>query len=403
MELSNFSKALVVHDLEGLKHAAPNESSPMAMNQVQHGYEDPLLLNSKKLQDELEWYGSKIKEHEDNLKFLKAQKNQLDDSIGDVQVRLGKFNSSSAIKLEGDESLYARNDKDTLLQIMKYDKSAAGILCQVQAHQDFQNSSSILTQDVVGVVATLGQVEDDMLSRLLSEHLGLDTMLAIVCKSYDGVKALEVYDNEGRVNKCSGIHGLGTSIGRPLQADDPQRRLNITKPKLPNGEIPAGFLGFAVNMIEVDTKHLHYLTASGCGIRETLFYNLFSRLQVYRTRSNMVDALPCISDGAISLDGGMIKSNGIFSLGSREDVDLLFPKPSKVSDISMDYLEIEKQMKKQQWERERLKEDTRRVQAMLDQAKLGFQKKKQEFVKFLADSAKYLSQAEKEVNVSDYQ
>lgn len=100
-------------------------------------------------------------------------------------------------------------------------------------------------------------------------------------------------------------------------AEDPQKRLDITKPTHPNGEIPAGFIGFAVNLIKVDTDHLHCLTADGCGIRETLFYNLFSCLQIYRTRSDMLHALPCVTDGAISLDGGMIRSNGVFSLGSR--------------------------------------------------------------------------------------
>jgi len=70
-------------------------------------------------------------------------------------------------------------------------------------------------------------------------------------------------------------------------------------------------------MINVEFTNLFYLTGSGYGLRETLFYNLFSRLQVYRTREDMVLALPCISDGAISLDGGMMKGTGIFSLGNR--------------------------------------------------------------------------------------
>lgn len=42
-------------------------------------------------------------------------------------------------------------------------------------------------------------------------------MLAIVCKTYEGVKALEIYDKEGCINKGSGLHGLGASIGRALE------------------------------------------------------------------------------------------------------------------------------------------------------------------------------------------
>lgn len=42
-------------------------------------------------------------------------------------------------------------------------------------------------------------------------------MLAIVCKTYDGVKALEFYDNEGCINISSSLHGLASSIGRTLE------------------------------------------------------------------------------------------------------------------------------------------------------------------------------------------
>ena len=42
-------------------------------------------------------------------------------------------------------------------------------------------------------------------------------MLAIVCKTYEGVKALEVYENEGCIKKTAGLHGLGLSIGRTLE------------------------------------------------------------------------------------------------------------------------------------------------------------------------------------------
>jgi hypothetical protein len=99
--------------------------------------------------------------------------------------------------------------------------------------------------------------------------------------------------------------------------DDSQRKLDILNPRLPNGECPAGFIGFAVNMINIDNFNLFCVTPSGHGLRETLFYNLFSRLQVYKTRAEMMQALPCISDGALSLDGGMVRSSGVFSLGNR--------------------------------------------------------------------------------------
>lgn len=98
-------------------------------------------------------------------------------------------------------------------------------------------------------------------------------------------------------------------------ANDPQRRLDIIKPRLPNGETPPGFLGFAVNMINIEKSNLYFVTDSGHGLRETLFYNLFSKLQVYRTREDMLQALPSIKHAALSLDGGMIRCAGMFCLG----------------------------------------------------------------------------------------
>lgn len=100
-------------------------------------------------------------------------------------------------------------------------------------------------------------------------------------------------------------------------ADDPQRRLALLKPRLPNGETPSGFLGFAVNMFAIDSRNLYCATKNG-GLRETLFYHLFSNLQVYASREDMVKALTCIRNGAISLDGGIIRSPGVFSLGKHE-------------------------------------------------------------------------------------
>lgn len=88
------------------------------------------------------------------------------------------------------------------------------------------------------------------------------------------------------------------------------------KPRLPDGQSPHGFLGFAVNMINIDSSNLSWVTSDGHGLRETLFYNLFARLQVYKTREDMMHALPCISDGALSLDGGIIRSTGVFALGN---------------------------------------------------------------------------------------
>lgn len=41
-------------------------------------------------------------------------------------------------------------------------------------------------------------------------------MLAIVCRTYEGISALEKYDPEGTVNCYGGLHGIGSSTGRKI-------------------------------------------------------------------------------------------------------------------------------------------------------------------------------------------
>ncbi|XP_058095892.1 protein DEFECTIVE IN MERISTEM SILENCING 3-like [Magnolia sinica] len=372
---------------------------------------ETIIGHSQKLQDDLQKLGLKIKHHEDNLKFLKTQTNNLEESILDLQVSLARYYSSSTTEAESQNLNHAQTEQSTIEQILQQEKTAAAVLCQLKARHGTQSSNSPLTKDVLGIVATLGKVHDDNLSRLFSEYLGLENMLAIVCKTYEGVKALEMYDRDGMIDKSAGLHGLGPSIGRPVEgrfrvicledlrpyvgkfvAGDPQKTIALLKPRLPNGECPPGFIGFAVNMINVDTMNLYCLTTSGHGLRETLFYHLFSRLQVYRTRDDMRLAAPCISDGAISLDGGMMKSPGVFFLGSRKDIDVRFPVNSGHSYLHVDIVKTEEQIKQMTWEKERIDEDMKREEDLLSNAKGSFDYKKQEFMKFLGRSSSYVTQ-----------
>lgn len=414
-QLHIHANSVAMQEPASLMQVDPNATSIVVVkDDPQNGgfqQAESIIHYSKRLQDDLHTIGMKIKQHEDNIKFLKSQKNKLDDSILDLQVTLGKYHSSSATTIENEDHSHRQSEEEIHEQILQHEKSAAGILCQLKARHGTQASHLTLTKDLLGIVATLGKVDDDNLSRLFSEYLGIENILAIVCKTYEGVKALEIYDKEGCINKSTGLHGLGASIGRALEGrftvlclenlrpyagdfvpDDPQRRLDLLKPRLANGECPPGFLGFAVNMINVDTANLFCVTANGHGLRETLFYNLFSRLQVYKTRAEMLNALPCISDGALSLDGGMIRATGVFSLGNRQDIDVRFPKPSVVSGLPESYLGTERQIQELKWKKEKMVEDTKREQALLDNAKFKFDRKKQEFLKFLAESSSYASQ-----------
>ncbi|XP_050236970.1 protein DEFECTIVE IN MERISTEM SILENCING 3-like isoform X2 [Mercurialis annua] len=295
-----------------------------------------------------------------------------------------KYHSTNAP--ETIENGVFHSEEETVNEILKQDTTAASIFYQLKTHA-VQLSLLPWTKDVIGVVATLARVDNDNLNLLLSEYLGLETMVALVCRKSQGVKDLEIYDGEGKINSNTGLHGLGCSMGKEIDgrfivicledlrpyagdfiADDPQKKLDISTPKLSNGMCPAGFLDFAVNMINLDRENLFGVTANGHGLRETLFYSIFSRLQVYSTRTEMLHALPCITHGALSLDGGIIKKNGAFSLGNRKDVQVKFPVIS-VSNLPESYTEIEDRIRMLKWEQHNIVEDMQREALALDKLK----------------------------------
>ncbi|XP_049394514.1 protein DEFECTIVE IN MERISTEM SILENCING 3-like [Solanum stenotomum] len=198
--------------------------------------------------------------------------------------------------------------------------------------------------DILGVVALLGEVRTHKLSSMLSTYLGEDQMLAVVCKSRAAARALENYQMDGNVNCASALDILAARLGisikgrylviclediRPSKrgvSSDRQRELAIPHPTLSNRETPPGFLGYAVNMIFLPAEYLQFRTASGHGLRETLFYRLLGKLQVYKSREHLYMASSCIEEGAVSLDGGMMRGNGVVSasVGSEEPY-ILFP------------------------------------------------------------------------------
>ncbi|XP_011080655.1 protein DEFECTIVE IN MERISTEM SILENCING 3 [Sesamum indicum] len=408
------SRALVVVDPSALKHVG--ESAPFSREDMQNGMHgqpaESVVNHSKKLQDDLQELGEKIKHHEVNVKYLKTLKNKLEDSILEMQVSIGKYHTASFSKVENEDPSSVESEEEIIQHILKCKKSVAALLCRMRSNPEAQVSDHPLMKDVLGIVATLGKVDDVNLSRLFSEYLGLETMLAVVCKTFEGVKALEGYTKDGLINKGFGIDAFAASTGRPqddrflviclenlipyageLIADDPQRRLDLLKPRLINGETPQGFLGFAVNMITIDNTNLYGISKTGHSLRETLFYYLFSNLQVYRSREDMLKALPCIPNGAISLDGGMIRSPGVFALGHhRENIDVKFPCDCQRFNLPVNYFETENQLKETKRKKDRAWEDLQREQALLDHVRYSYETKKREFVQFLAETSSYSTQ-----------
>ena len=80
---------------------------------------------------------------------------------------LAKCHNSRAPKIEHENNSQLQTEEQTTEQILQHEKSAAGILCQLKRPHGTQASHLPLTKDVLGIVATLGKVDDDNLSRFV--------------------------------------------------------------------------------------------------------------------------------------------------------------------------------------------------------------------------------------------
>lgn len=80
-------------------------------------------------------------------------------------VNLGKNHLSTTPMTEDEDSSLTRSQLATVKHITQIEKSAAGIVCELKFGT---HAGSTCTNDVLGVVATLGKVNDDKLSRLVT-------------------------------------------------------------------------------------------------------------------------------------------------------------------------------------------------------------------------------------------
>lgn len=82
-----------------------------------------------------------------------------------LSVILGKYHTSTASKIENEDHSHCKSEEETTKKILQREKSAAGILWQLKTRHGTQAAHLTLTKDVLGIVAMLGKVEDDNLSR----------------------------------------------------------------------------------------------------------------------------------------------------------------------------------------------------------------------------------------------
>lgn len=199
----------------------------------------------QKLQKDLEKIGFKIKHHEDNLKILQKQINNIDVSILDMQgafsssllfenlsfhvlyfsflstksliiqyyvssflclltplnaawtvnyasldvvgtyatVSLGKYHASNGKDHANNNSSNKLSEHEITNQILLQEKTAAGLFCKLKTHHASQASQMPLTKDVLGIVALLGKVPDVNLSRccLCNFYQACNLSVVIIC------------------------------------------------------------------------------------------------------------------------------------------------------------------------------------------------------------------------------
>ncbi|KAJ6762299.1 EN/SPM-LIKE TRANSPOSON-RELATED [Salix koriyanagi] len=265
----------------------------------------PIENNGMGHVDDIEKYDELIGNSERQLKVLNEEKTEIEEYVSGLQASMEPTSNNSNCVLTKEE---------ILVQIESRNHSAAAILCQCYRSLLLREPQNHLTEGIFGLVALLGTVGTSKLSRILAELLGEDQMLAVVCRSKETASAFAQSISGRFLVMC--LEDIRPYTGE-LECGDPQRKLKLSDPTLQSGNVPSGFIGYAANMINLDTQYMNISTESGYGLRETLFYRLFGELQVYDTEKHMNEAGACIRHGAVSLDGGMIRviENGIMSLG----------------------------------------------------------------------------------------
>lgn len=79
-------------------------------------------------------------------------------------VSLVKYHSTNEAGTENKNGA-SHSEEETMEQILQQEKTAAGILCQLNSQHASQASNLAFAKDVLGIVANLARVDDDNLSR----------------------------------------------------------------------------------------------------------------------------------------------------------------------------------------------------------------------------------------------
>ncbi|CAH8342528.1 unnamed protein product [Eruca vesicaria subsp. sativa] len=296
-----------------MSSAISSQTRPVDMEQISEYTE---ILKGK-----LNSYSEMISEANERLKCLEAEQEEAVQELRNMQASLEPHGVVFPECLSTKEQMMKHIEE-------KHYNTAASVFCSLYRKAQPPKSLLLSKEGAFGIVALLGSVASTSLSRVLSEYLGEDIMLGLVCKSTR-------LRSQSHLMLQSEADRLKTSITRRFHVkclgatsrpwiggfveNDPQRKLAMEAPKLP------GFQGYAVNMIDLSQEELNIKTYEGHGLRETLFYGLFGNLQVYETQTQVEEALPHISGGsAVSLDGFIAKEDEFIYPGSSKP-EIHFP------------------------------------------------------------------------------
>lgn len=78
-----------------------------------------------------------------------------------LSVTIGNYHKSTKSVTEKEDAL----SEEGTYELLNQEKSAAGLICQLKARDEIPVSHSSLVKDVLGIVATLGKVDDENLGR----------------------------------------------------------------------------------------------------------------------------------------------------------------------------------------------------------------------------------------------
>ncbi|XP_071686179.1 structural maintenance of chromosomes flexible hinge domain-containing protein GMI1 [Rutidosis leptorrhynchoides] len=344
----------------------------------------------KDLENEIVEFAFSIRKHEENIELLNCQLREIESQLSQLEVCRDQTRSIHTYGSPTKNEIEARIESKT-------DTAAAFVLKLLkQLSSEFRRG---VMGNIIGVVALLGTTPTFELSRIFAEYLG-DQILGVVCKSYQDVSLLETYEANGQLNRTHALHMLARELGQSINGrylvlciediractvdKDLQGKLLLPDPTFPDGSTPQGFVGYAVNLIDIDVDHLNTKTDAGCGLRETLFYRLFGETQVYKTREHMKNAIPCIKDGAVSLDGGILRGNGVTSIGCLEP-DIIFPVvPARNRVPSQRDMAVMRRHKELMLKRKETMDELIEKKKSLESEQKKLAKKRDKFVKYFA-------------------